>query len=136
MSFKDSQHLMLDFFHWCYSQHLMLAEMNVAGIYASTTGYLLTMIYFCWCGKYRQYSITANPDFNNISIENYKQNKFPTFMLSLYLYVISSLNWLYLHIIHSRKFPNHPTSSTLFDKIGRITMDIQYHSRRPIPNNS
>ena len=59
----------------------MLAEMNVADIYVSTTGSLLTMIHFRQCGKKNQYSISSNPKFNNILMENYKQKIFPTFML-------------------------------------------------------
>ena len=42
---NDSQHLMLDFFHWSYSQHLMLTYIYVHNIYVITTGYILQIIY-------------------------------------------------------------------------------------------
>ena len=47
VSSNDIQHLILDFFHWSYILHLILAEMNVDDIYITTILSLLQMIYFC-----------------------------------------------------------------------------------------
>ena len=41
----------------------------------------------------------TNPDYNKISIDNYKQEIFLEFMLALYLYVTTSLIMLYLEVI-------------------------------------
>ena len=41
----------------------------------------------------------ANPDYNNISIANFKREIFMTFMLELYVYVTSSLTAVYLKVI-------------------------------------
>ena len=51
----------------------MLADMNVAGIYVRTTGSLLLMIYFSCCRENIQHSMLDNPEFDNISIDNYKR---------------------------------------------------------------
>ena len=59
-------------FCWSYIQHLLLSEMNVAEIYGSTTGSPLQMIYICQYRGKSQHSLSDNPDFNNISMENYK----------------------------------------------------------------
>ena len=40
-----------------------------------------------------------NPYDNNISIDNYKQEIFMTFMLALHLYVTHSLNFVYVEVI-------------------------------------
>ena len=79
--------MMLDFFHWTYGQHWMLDKMNVANVYFITTGYLPQMINICWCRKYSLNYMLANPDFNNNLIDNYKQERFPTFMFVLWLCV-------------------------------------------------
>ena len=78
---------MLDFFHWSYSQHLMLANMNVSDIYVSTTGYLLQIIYISRRIKNSQHFMPDNPDFSNISIENYKHEELQTVMFKLHVYV-------------------------------------------------
>ena len=80
------------FFHWSYSQYLMLPDMNVYEICVSTTGYPIQMIYIFQCKGNSQHSMSYNPDFSNISMENYKREILPTFMLALRLYVIRSLN--------------------------------------------
>ena len=77
----------------------MLAEINVSSIYGSTTGSLLQLIYICPCSNNSQHSTLANPDYNIISIEKYKQEIFPSFMLSLHAYVTSSLNRVYLEVV-------------------------------------
>ena len=41
----------------------------------------------------------ANPDYNNISIDNYKQEIFLILMLELHIYVTSSLTLVYLEVI-------------------------------------
>ena len=58
----------------------MLDYINVAGIYGSTSGYLLQIIYIRWCRENIQHSMSANRDFNNILMENYKRDIFPTFV--------------------------------------------------------
>ena len=40
-----------------------------------------------------------NPDYNNISIEKYKQEILTTFMVALREYVTRSLNLLYMEVI-------------------------------------
>ena len=69
---------MSDFFHLSYIQNLILSEMNVANIYDSTTGSLLQTIEIHLCKENIQHSMSANPYFNNISIDNYKQEILPT----------------------------------------------------------
>ena len=64
----------------------------------SANGSLIQRIYIYWCRKNSQHYMLANPDFKNISMENYKREIFPTFMLELRLYVIHSLNWLYVEV--------------------------------------
>ena len=83
----------------CYIQRLMLADMHVAKMYVSTIGHLLQIIYFRWCRENSQNYMLAHPNFNHSSMENYKREIFPTFMLALLLYVIHSLNWLYTEVI-------------------------------------
>ena len=70
----------------------MLADMHVAKMYVSTIGHLLQIIYFRWCRENSQNYMLAHPNFNHSSMENYKREIFPTFMLALLLYVIHSLN--------------------------------------------
>ena len=41
----------------------------------------------------------AHPDFNNISIDNYKRERFPTFMLADGAYITRSLNLVYVEVI-------------------------------------
>ena len=82
----------------------MLDDMNVADIYVRTTGYLLPIIHFLQCRKNSQHSMSANTDFNNISMDKYKQEIFPTFVLALQLYVIPSFTLLYLEVISSIKY--------------------------------
>ena len=62
-----------------------------------------------------QYSLIAHPYFNNISIENYKQEILATFMLTLPVFTTISLNLLYLEVIVNIKC-YIPTRKTLFFK--------------------
>ena len=73
--------------------------LKFSGIYVSTTGYLLHLIYFRECCKNSQQYMLDNPDFNNISIENYKWERLPVFMLSLYVFVASLLTLVYAEVI-------------------------------------
>ena len=72
---------------------------KIANIYVRTTGYILQMIYICWCMENSQHYMLSNPDFNNIPIDHYKWEIFTTFMLSCGIYVTRSLNWLYVEVI-------------------------------------
>ena len=56
------------FFHCSYSQHSMLSEINVAGVYVITTGSLLQVIYIRCCRENSQHSVLDHPDFDNILI--------------------------------------------------------------------
>ena len=47
---------------------------KIDNIYASTTGSLLQMINTHWCRESIQHYLLANPDYNNISIDNHKKN--------------------------------------------------------------
>ena len=60
---------------------------KIADIYISNTGYLLQLIEFQNYKKNRQHYILDNPDYSNISIDNYKRVKFPTFMFALFVFV-------------------------------------------------
>ena len=77
----------------------MLDEMSVAGIYVSTTESLLQMIYFCQCGENSKHYMLSHPYLNQISMGNYKREILLTFMLALLVYVIHSLNWIYVEVI-------------------------------------
>ena len=46
---------------------------KISAIHVSTTVSLLQTIYICQCMENIQRSLLAYPDFNNISIDNYKQ---------------------------------------------------------------
>ena len=73
--------------------------MDVSDIHVKTTECLLQLIYILRWKENCQHSMSANPDYVKISIENYKQEIFPTFMFALCIYVICSLNQLYLEVI-------------------------------------
>ena len=64
--------------------------MNVTDSYVSTSGSLLQMIYFSRYMESIQHYTLDNPFYNQISIENYKQEILTTFMLELLLYLIIS----------------------------------------------
>ena len=83
---------MLAFFHWSYTQHLVLSEMNVSNIYVSTNESLLQIIYILRCRGNNQHSMSTNTDFNNISIHNYKREVFLKFVLVLHVYVTHLFN--------------------------------------------
>ena len=67
---------------------------KVAEIYVSTTFSLLQLVFLFWFMMNSQNSMSANHKFNNISIENYKQEIFPTFLLAL-IFQISIFDLLY-----------------------------------------
>ena len=48
--------------------------------------------------------MSVNTDFNTISMDKYKQEIFPTFVLALQLYVIPSFTLLYLEVISSIQY--------------------------------
>ena len=62
---------------------------------------LLHLINIRWCRKNSQHYMLGHPNFNNISIENYRWEIFPKFMSADGVYVILSLNWLYAEVISS-----------------------------------
>ena len=72
---------------------------TISDIYVRTTVYLLQVIYIRWCRGNIQFSMSANSDFKNISMDNYKQELLTQFMLSLCVFVTSSLNILYVEVI-------------------------------------
>ena len=63
----------------------------IAKIYVRTTWYSLQQIYFLWCRKNSQYYMLVHPYFNWISIDHYKREKIPTFIVADDLYVNRSL---------------------------------------------
>ena len=60
---------------------------------------LLQLIYFSTARENIQHSMLDNPDYNNISIENYKWEIFTTFILELHVYVTSFLIIVYQEVI-------------------------------------
>ena len=83
-----------------WRNHLFKNNMiKISDIYVSTTGSILQLINFHWCRKNSQNSMLANPDFNNISIENYEQEILQTFMSEFCLFVTCSLNIVYPEVI-------------------------------------
>ena len=81
----------------------MLADMNVSNIYVSKTVSQLYIIYVSWCKINSQNYVSDKPYFNHILMNNYKREILTTFMLALLLYVIRSLNLLYLEILSNIK---------------------------------
>ena len=67
--------------------------------YVRITGYIIQQININWCRKSIQHFMLADSDFNNISIDTYKREIFPTFMLADGEYIIRSLNRLYVEVI-------------------------------------
>ena len=68
-------------------------------IYVITTGYLLHQINIHHIRKNNQHYMLAYTDLNNISIDNHKQEIFPTFMLADGVYITHSSNQLYVKVI-------------------------------------
>ena len=91
----------------------MLAEMNIYDIYVSNNVSLLQLIYIRWDRKNIQHSMLFNPEYNNISIDNYKREIFQIFMLELRLYIPYSSTLVYLEVISKIKYQIF-TSKTLF----------------------
>ena len=79
-------------------------RIKISDIYVNTTGFLLQLINFRRCRKNSQHSMLANPDFNNISIDDYKQYILPKFMFELCVFVTSSLTILYVEVIDNIKY--------------------------------
>ena len=65
---------------------------KIPGIYVSTNWSLNQKINISWYRKISQHFMLDHPDFNNISIDNYIQERFPTLKLADVLYVACSLN--------------------------------------------
>ena len=89
---------MSDFCYLGYSQNLMLTEINIYDIDVSTTGCLLPQNN-SRCNIYIQHDMSDRPDFNNISIDNYKPEIFPTFLLAYCVYITRSLNRVFVEVI-------------------------------------
>ena len=64
--FNDRQNLVSEIFHLSYSQHLMLAGINVSDIYFRTTGFLIPQINIHRDIENIQHYIFAYTDSNNI----------------------------------------------------------------------
>ena len=77
----------------------MLAEIIAVKIYVRTIGSMIYIIYFRRCRGNSKHYMSANPYFNHISMDNYKPEIMPTFMLAFILYFLCSLNWLYAEVI-------------------------------------
>ena len=58
---------------------------KISGIYVGTTGYILQMINISWCRGNSQHSMSDNTYFNHISMEKYKQEILPKFMLAIFI---------------------------------------------------
>ena len=71
----------------------------ISNIYVINTGSLLHMINISWCSKNSQHYMLPHPNVDKISINNYKQEILPTFMLENCVYVTRSLNWVYVELI-------------------------------------
>ena len=63
-----------------------------AVIYVSTTASLLQKMNINWCRGNGQYYMLAHPDINYNSIDTYKLEILPIFMLSVFVYINCSLN--------------------------------------------
>ena len=57
-----------------------------------TTWSVLQLINIQWCSMNSQHSNLSNPYYKYLSIDNYKQDILPTFMLSLCVFFTGSLN--------------------------------------------
>ena len=77
----------------------MLSVINVADIYGSTTGFLLTQINIHRGRENSQHYMFAYPCSNNITIDSYKQEMFTTFMLEDCVYITRSLNLTNVKVI-------------------------------------
>ena len=99
---------------------------KITDIYVSITVFLLQLIYICWDTKNRQYSMLANYDYKNISIENYKWEALHAFMLVLCLSVTRSSTLVYLQVKYNIKCYIFQRRNTIFKKeeISMSTTDI------------
>ena len=79
-----------------------------------------------------QHYMLPNPYYNNISINNYKREILPKFMLTLHAYVTSSLTLLYMKII-AKEYCHHYViiflipNSFVFDKYMDYKANMKCH---------
>ena len=71
---------------------------KLSNIYVSIIFSLLLLMFICWGMENIQHSMLANPEYNNISIDNYYQEIFQTFMLALCVFITHSLTLVYLEV--------------------------------------
>ena len=64
---------------------------KIADIYVSISGYLLQQINIHQCKKNIQHSMLDHLDFNDMSIEPYKREIFPTLLLAYGVYITHRL---------------------------------------------
>ena len=76
----------------CYNILFNNSMIKVAEIYVITSGSLLHQINISWCRGNSQHSMLAHPDSNKFSIDNYKREIFPKFMLEDCVYATRSLS--------------------------------------------
>ena len=69
---------------------------KISGFYISPTGSLIQLINICRCRENSQDYMLDNTDYNNISIDIYKQEILPTFMLALCELIKGSLLIVYV----------------------------------------
>ena len=81
-----------------YQNMIKINDIYVS-INASLFDYIYISIYIRWGRKHIQHSMLSHPAHNNISINNYYQERLQTFMLSEWLFITRSLNILYLEVI-------------------------------------
>ena len=84
---------------YIYRYFIQKNMIKIYEIYVSTTGSQLQIIYICWFRENIQHSMLDNHNYNNLSIENYKREILPTFMLALHVYFTHSLTLVYLKVI-------------------------------------
>ena len=65
---------------------------KISDIYVSTPVYLLQQISLYQGRNNSQHYMLARPDFKNISIDTYRREMFPTFMLIAGVYITCSVN--------------------------------------------
>ena len=65
---------------------------KIGDVYVSITVYLLQIIYICLGSGNRQHQMLANPEYNNISVDNYYQD-------ILQIFLKNFLNMSPLHIL-------------------------------------
>ena len=76
---------------------------KISNIYVSINGSILQQINISWSRGNSQHLMLAHLDFNKSSFDIYKQEIFPTCMLSDCVHVSLSLNWLCVGVISNNK---------------------------------